>query len=219
MADGPSVERQIWSFVQGAYPGQVQVLGTDVMPSGSNGVNLHNFNVICGGLTFPLLRDCGDGSALADTNLLRPYFQRENYVVINKQGIIRYHANDYYVYGERYHPNEILATVDSLVTHNTDAGTTPARAWALTASPNPAHGLVTLALANPTTAEAPARLRVLDMSGRLVAELPPTIARAGTTRLFWDAHGVGGRALPPGLYLVQADVGGQRLTRRVALTR
>src|SRR6185369_953637 len=99
MADGPSVESQIWSYVQGAYPGQVQVLGPDVMPSGTNGSTLQQFNVITGGLTFPLLRDCGDGSALADTNLLRPYFQRENYVVINKQGIIRYHANDYYSYG------------------------------------------------------------------------------------------------------------------------
>ena len=86
MADGPSVERQIWSYVQGAYPGQVQVLGPDVMSSGPNGNTLQAFRVIAGDLSFPLLRDCADGNALADSNLLRPYFMRDNYVVINKQG-------------------------------------------------------------------------------------------------------------------------------------
>jgi hypothetical protein len=219
MADGPSVESQIWSYVQGAYPGQVQVLGPDVMTSGANGNTLRQFSILAGGLSFPLLRDCADGSALADSNLLKLYVQRENYVVINKQGIIRYHAADAYDYGNRLHVNEILGTIDSLVTHPTDAEGMPARAWSLAASPNPAHGLVTFVLANPTPAETPARVRVLDLSGRLVAELPPAVARSGFTRLFWDAKGAGGTPLPAGVYLVQADVRGQKLTRRVALTR
>jgi hypothetical protein len=219
MADGPSVERQIWSYVEGAYPGQVQVLGPDVMTSGPNGSTLQQFQVIAGDLSFPLLRDCADGSALADSNLLKPYFMRENYVVINKQGIIRYHAADIWAFGTRFHPDEILGTVDSLVTHGLDAPGAHVSAWALTASPNPARGVVTFTLANPTSADVPARVRVLDLSGRRVTELPPTVAHSGTTRVFWDARGVGGAALPPGLYLVQADVGNQRLTRRVALTR
>ena len=219
MADGPSVESQVWGAVQGSYPGQVMVLGPDVMPSGTNGNTLRQFQVIAGGLSFPLLRDCADGSALADTNLLNPYYMRENYVVINKKGIIRYHAADAYDYGNRFHPDEILATVDSLVTSTTDAGDLRARAWSLAASPNPAHGLVTLVLANPTSGEEPARVRVLDLSGRLVAELPPAIARRGYTRVFWDARSARGGALPPGVYLVEVDVHGQRLFRRVALTR
>jgi hypothetical protein len=219
MADGPSVEHQIWSYVQGAYPAQVMVLGPDVMISGANGNTLRQFNVIVGGLSFPLLRDCADGSALADTNLLKPYFERENYVVINKQGIIRYHAADVWDYGNRFHADEILATIDSLVTHTVDAGGIKARAWSLDASPNPARGLVTLMLANPTAVEEPARVRVLDLSGRLVAELPPALARSGTTRVYWDARSTRGGSLPPGVYLVEADVHGRRLIRRVALTR
>jgi len=219
MADGPSVESEVWSYIEGAYPGQAQVLGPDVMVSGTNGNNLRQFQVLAGGLSFPLLRDCGDGSALADSNLLRPYVMRENYVVINKQGIIRYHAEDLWAFGERFHADEILGTVDSLVTHGLDAGGTRANAWSLAASPNPAHGMVTFVLANPTATESPARVRVLDLSGRLVVELPPATARSGFTRVFWDARGARGEALPPGVYLVEADVNGQRLIRRVALTR
>src|SRR5215831_4437826 len=136
MADGPSVESQIWSYLQGNFPGQAEVLGPDVMPSGIDGSTLRQFNVIVGGLTFPLLRDCADGSALADSNLLKPYVQRENYVVINKQGIIRYHAADLWAFGNRFHPSEILGTVDSLVTHGLDAGGSHAHAWSFAASPN-----------------------------------------------------------------------------------
>jgi len=219
MADGPSVESQIWSYVQGAYPGQVQVLGPDVMPSGANGNTLRQFQVIAGGLSFPLLRDCADGSALADTNLLKPYYMRENFVVINKQGVVRYHAADAYDYGDRFHPDEILGAIDSLVTHGLDAGGTRANGWSLAASPNPAHGLVTFVLANPTPGDAPARVRVLDLSGRLVVELPRTVAHSGFTRVFWDARGARGERLAPGVYLVQAELHDQRLTRRVALTR
>jgi hypothetical protein len=217
MADGPSVESQIWSYAQGHYP-DVQVLGTDVMPSGTNGVTLQQFDVITG-LSFPLLRDCADGSALADSNLLKPYFMRENYVVINKAGIIRYHAAVLYNYGDRYHPDEILGTIDSLVTHGLDAPPSHPGAWGLAASPNPAHGLVAIELTNPTANAVPARVRVMDLSGRLVADLPPTVAHTGTTRVFWDTRATSGGRLPPGLYLVQAEVGGKRMVQRLALTR
>src|SRR5262249_21514892 len=146
MADGPSVESQVAQYVQANYPGQVQVLGPDVMVSGSNGNNLRNFNAIVGGLTFPLLRDCADGAALADSNLLHPYNMRENYVVISKQGIIRYHAYDLWPLGSRFHPDEILGTIDSLAQRGVGVDGLPANAWGLGASPNPAHGLLTFTL-------------------------------------------------------------------------
>jgi len=219
MTDGPSVESQVKATVDQQYPGQVQMLGPDVMPSGTNGNTLRQFDIIVGGLSFPLLRDCADGSALADSNLLKPYNQRENYVVINKQGIIRYHADDFWDYGGRYHPDEILGTVDSLVTHGLDAGGQRASAWSLGASPNPMHGIVTLSIANPTATPVPARVRVLDLAGRRVVDLPETVAQSGTTRVFWDGRGARGEALPAGVYLVMAELGGRQLVRRVAITR
>ena len=217
MADGPSVESQVKATVDQQYPGQVQMLGPDVMVSGTNGNTLREFDVIVGGLSFPLLRDCADGSVAADSNLLKPYFQRENYVVINKQGVIRYHAANAWPYGSRYHPEEILGTVDSLVTHGLGAGGPRARAWSLAASPNPAHGLVTFAIANPTVTPVAARVRVLDLAGRSVVELPETMAASGTTRVFWDGRGARGEALPAGVYLVTAELGGRRLVQRVAV--
>src|SRR5262245_15256877 len=204
MADGPSVETNVWGTVKRDYPGQVQVLGPDMMVSGPGGSNLAQFSVTVGGLSFPLLRDCADGSALADTNLVKPYFQRENYVVINKQGIIRYHAANLWAFGNRLHTDEILGAVDSLAIRGLDAGGSPAHAWGLTSSPNPAHGLLTFTLANPTPGDVPARLRVLDVTGREVARLPEALARSGLSRVFWDGRGAHGERLAPGLYLVQA---------------
>jgi len=219
MADGPSVETDVWGTVQGNYPGQVQVLGPDVMSSGPGGANLAQFSAIVGGISFPLLRDCADGSSLSDTNLINPYFQRENYVVINKQGIIRYHAANLWPFGNRLHVAEILGTVDSLVIHGLDAGGEPAHAWSVTSSPNPAHGLITFTLANPTTGDVPARLRVLDVSGREVVRLPDAVAHSGVSRVFWDGRGAHGERLAPGLYLVQAELAGRQLVHRVAITR
>jgi hypothetical protein len=217
MSDGPSVESQVKATVDQQYPGQVQMLGPDVMVSGTNGNTLREFDIIVGGLSFPLLRDCADGTSLADSNLLKPYFQRENYAVINKQGVVRYHAANSWPYGSRYHPEEILGTVDSLVTHGLDAGGPHVSAWSLAASPNPAHGLVTFAIQNPTATPVAARVRVLDLAGRRVVELPGTMAASGTTRVFWDGRGARGEALPAGVYLVTAELGGRRLVQRVAL--
>jgi hypothetical protein len=66
------------------------------------------------GATFPLLLNGASGAG--NENLFIPYGQYDNYVVINKQGIIRYHAYDLWSHGNRYHLDEIRAAVDSLVT-------------------------------------------------------------------------------------------------------
>jgi len=157
------VEQEIWQYLKTVYPGQVQVLGPDVMSSGFNGSTLQQFRISAGNLTFPLLRDCADGSALADSNLLKPYTQRDNYVVINKQGIIRYHADDAWDYGNRYHADEILGTVDSLVDHALDVGALRGRSWGLDVEPNPSRGAVTFGLRNPSDESVPARLQVVDL--------------------------------------------------------
>jgi len=212
------VESDIWQALKTQYPGQVQVLGPDVFFSGTNGSLLAQFRANAGNLTFPLLRDCGDGG-LADTNLVNPYIQRDNYVVINKQGVIRYHAADFWPYGNRYHPDELLGTVDSLVNHNAGVGDGPAGAWSIAALPNPARGALVLQLANPTRAPVVVRVRIVDLSGRRIADLPPRVAPSGYSRVSWDGRDARGQRVPAGLYMVQAELGKRSLVLRVALTR
>ena len=53
----------------------------------------------------------------------------------------------------------------------------------------------------------PLRLRVFDLSGRLLAEMEKEV-RAGRHQFTWDGSGVDHRLVPPGLYLVQLHIEG-----------
>lgn len=211
------MEHDVWLLFHESHPNDFVMLGPDVMSSGTNGVLLAQFRINAGGLTFPLLRDCADGSALADTNLIKPYNQRDNYVVIDGDGIIRYHADDAWDYGNRLHLDELYPAINSALSDLTLSAPRPGSqaGMRLAASPNPFTGRVVLALSDPAGPEA--RFRVLDLSGRQVAAF--TAGAAGNARVTWDARGSDGRALAPGLYLVQAESGGRRVTRRIVLTR
>lgn len=211
------MESEIWQYYQQSHAGQVQVLGTDVFASGTNGNLLQQFRITAGNLTFPLFRDCADG--VLDSNLVFTYNQRDNYVVINKQGIIRYHADDAWDYGNRYHVNELRGTIDSLVSGIAGAGDPRARAFALTAAPSPFHRLTTVELSNPTPSPTHARISVHDLAGRRVAVLWDALAPPGITRVSWDGRSSSGLALAPGVYLIRAEIAGHRLTRRVAMVR
>ncbi len=212
------MQTNVWSLFHESHPNDFVMLGTDVMASGPNGVQLVQFRINAGGLTFPLLRDCADGSALSDTNLIKPYNQRDNYVVIDGDGIIRYHADDAWDYGNRLHLDELYPAINSALTALTLSAPPPRTGGGmqLEVSPNPFSRRVVLSLAG--AARARANFRVLDLSGRQVAAFSAAGGDA-VTRVTWDALGSDGRSLAPGLYLMQVESGGRRLTRRLVLTR
>ena len=93
------------------------MLGVDLYPQSSPG-NLTNFKNSTGA-TFPLLLQGSSSTGGNVTTLYGgpspPAAVYDNYVVINKQGIIRYHAMTTWPHGNRYHLNEIRGAVDSLV--------------------------------------------------------------------------------------------------------
>ena len=62
-------------------------------------------------------------AALSRIRILKPYFQRDNYAVINKQACPATRAANP-AYGARLHPEEILGTVDSLVSRTATPATT-----------------------------------------------------------------------------------------------
>ena len=218
MTDGPVVESEIWQYYQTNRPGQVVVLGPDV-GNPSTPSNLAAFRSQAGNPTFPLLLACADGSALSDTNLLRPYNERDNYVVINKQGIIRYHADDAWDYGQRYHVNELRGTIDSLTTNPAGVDDPRAHDLFLSASPNPFRRNTTIEFSNPSRNGVHARVTVHDLAGRRVDTLWDAEAPAGVTSVWWEGRSRSGDLLEPGVYLIRAEIGNRLLTRRAVLVR
>ena len=85
-------------------------------------------------------------------------------------------------------------------------------------APNPSIGRVHLVYQVPEPGGM-LRMRVFDVAGRLVAEPFFGGRAAGTWTAEWDAMDSSGRAVPAGVYIVQLQMAGQSLVRRVALTR
>jgi hypothetical protein len=191
------------------------VLGPEL--NGADATQLTNFKNYTGA-TFPLLLNGGSGSG--NENLYVPYGQFDNYVVINKQGIIRYHAFDLWQHGMRYHLNEIRATVDSLVSTNVGVDDGPgARAYLLNPVPNPFRDATTLELWNPSGQPRDAEVSIHDLAGRRIASVWSGPAPAGWTRVAWGGRSGDGSAVATGVYLVRARVGAVRLDRRVVRIR
>jgi hypothetical protein len=206
------VEQDIWQYYQTSYPEQVQVVGVDEY--NGTAAQLRSFKNQTGA-TYPLLLL---GASSTGGNFATLYGTFDNYVVVNKQGIVRYHAALAWPHGNRYHLNEIRGCVDSLVTQVTGAGPGPVpAAFRLASAPNPARGASTLELAIPAGAPALGRVTVHDVSGRLIATVWQGVAPAGLHRLPWSQTDANGARLAPGVYLIRAQVGPTRLVHRAVV--
>ena len=203
----------MWLYYQSLFPGQVQVLGIDLYNGTSS--QLTSFKTQTGA-TYPLFLN---GALAAGGNLYTPYGQYDNYVVINKQGIIRYHAFNLWPHGNRYHLDQIRGCVDSLVTSTVgvEGGSEPT-ALALRSFPNPAAGETTVELAIPA-GPVPARVTVHDLAGRIIATLFDGPAAAGTLRLALAWRGPSGARLAPGVYMIHAVAGQYTVDRRIVRIR
>jgi hypothetical protein len=78
--------------------------------------------------------------------------------------------------------------------------------------PNPAPGAVELTVSG---GRGTCRIEVLDIAGRLVRTLEG--GASPETRVRWDGRRADGAHAAPGLYLVRAGRGAERITRRVVL--
>jgi peroxiredoxin len=211
LSDGDNFQAEIVQYY--ASNSLVQVLGPDVW----NGTppQLAQFKIQTGA-TYPLLQQAGMGAG--NENLLTPYGEQDNYVIVNRQGVIRYHAVDLWPHGNRYHPNDLRACIDSLVPQTAGVGDAPA-GLALGAAPNPFAWSTTIELSHPGPASTHARVAVHDVTGRRVARLWDAPLAPGRTRIEWDGRADGGASMAAGVYLVSAEVGSARITRRVVRTR
>jgi hypothetical protein len=81
----------------------------------------------------------------------------------------------------------------------------PAAGPALQLGPNPFHPWAGPLRISFAAGGAPARVSILDLQGRAVAELEAAAAgTAGWVRVHWDGRDRAGRAVGPGVYLVRA---------------
>jgi hypothetical protein len=188
----------------------VQVIGVDTY----NGTEaqLRNFKNVTGA-TYPLLLN---GSLATGGNVEILYGTYDNYIVINKQGIVRYHAADIWPHGNRYHLNEIRGAVDSLVTPTVDVEPGPgASGFSLSAAPNPFRGAAQIAFAHGESSALLATVTVHDLAGRRIVTLHDGPVTAGVRRVSWSGLDSRGEPMRPGVYLVRAAWPGRVLTCRI----
>lgn len=84
--------------------------------------------------------------------------------------------------------------------------------------PNPSRSDVTFAYEIPGPGGS-LRIRVFDVNGRLVAEPFRGRREPGTWTTVWNGRDIRGRTLAAGVYVVQLEMGGQSLVRRIVFIR
>lgn len=208
------MEIDLWQHYLSAYPGQVQVLGADVRDGTI--ADLNGFRTYTG-VTYPLLRNCYI-SIVHPESFVRYYGERDHFAVIDQAGIIRYSSALNWPYGAGYQLNEIRACVDGLVDQPVGVEVEIPRAFALQVSPNPARARLAVTFATPRDL-AHSRVTVHDPLGRQVATVWDGPLPAGRRELLWDVRDDAGESIPPGVYLVRAEAGRERFTRRVVVVR
>jgi hypothetical protein len=88
----------------------------------------------------------------------------------------------------------------------------------LGAFPNPFQSSTRIAFDVPGEAR-PARLRVFDVQGRVVATLADGPVGPGRVEISWDGRDAGGAPVGAGLYFYQLAVGDERLTAKLLHVR
>lgn len=86
------------------------------------------------------------------------------------------------------------------------------------ARPNPSTGRVSFSLDLPSSA-TPVRLRILNVSGRLVREIDAGAIAPGLREVEWDGRDDAGRLVVPGIYFVRLEAGSRARAARVVMLR
>ncbi|HEY6572972.1 MAG TPA: FG-GAP-like repeat-containing protein, partial [Candidatus Eisenbacteria bacterium] len=95
----------------------------------------------------------------------------------------------------------------------------PARPWLAQNRPNPFNPSTLIGFGVPGPERAEVRLRIFDVSGRLVATLVSRRIDPGYHEVRWDGRSDRGVALGSGVYLLRAEIGPATLSRKLALIR
>lgn len=204
----------MWQYYQTHAPGKVLVVGVDLY-NGSP-ANLQSFKDITGA-TYPLLLN---GQHPTGGNVFLLYGDRDNYVILDQNHIVRYSARAQgYAYHAALDVPRMRALIDSLLSSSVGVGDPPRSVPSLAISPNPSTGRVALTMAVGEHAGRHARIDILDLAGRRVATVFEGIAPSGSLSVRWEGRTSDGVKAPTGVYIVRATVGSRTWTRRLVVTR
>ena len=94
------------------------------------------------------------------------------------------------------------------------------RGLAFSPSPNPTRGPVRLAFTRAgdlafADPDAPVGIRIVAINGTLARTLTLHGVRGANATLVWDGNDAAGRALPPGMYFIEARWGGATVRGRI----
>ena len=78
--------------------------------------------------------------------------------------------------------------------------------------PNPARA--SMSIEHSLSERGPVRVQLVDLAGRLVAEMEHQTREAGAWHAAWNGLTNSGRKAPPGVYLVRLEVGGRAIGQR-----
>ena len=209
--DGSSVEVDIWQHYESLYPGRVKVVGVDLWDG--TPADLDGYRNITG-TTYPLLLA---GTGGAGGNLSTLYGTYDNFVVLNSQGIVRYHAADSWPHGNRYHLNEIRGCIDSLIANIVGVEGGAPRPASLSAGPSPFRGSAAVDFQAPPGSRD-AEVSVHSAEGRLVRRLYSGAA-SSLIHVPWDGRDEAGVAVPAGVYIVRARAGSAQFHKKIVALR
>jgi peptidase C25-like protein/VCBS repeat protein/flagellar hook capping protein FlgD/fibronectin type III domain protein len=113
----------------------------------------------------------------------------------------------------------LLTSTDPDSTPPPQAVPPPARPMLGQNRPNPFNPVTVIPFAVPGAEPLEVRLRVYDVSGRLVATLLSRRLDPGYHEVRWNGRGDRGEALASGVYFYRAEIGRERLTRKMALLK
>ncbi|HEU4724212.1 MAG TPA: FG-GAP-like repeat-containing protein, partial [Candidatus Eisenbacteria bacterium] len=95
----------------------------------------------------------------------------------------------------------------------------PARPWLAPNRPNPFNPSTVIGFGVPGPERAEVRLRIFDVSGRLVSTLVSRRYDPGYHEVRWDGRTDHGAPLASGVYLLRAEIGRTSFSRKLALIR
>ena len=209
----PSVQQDLADYYEQRSPGMLKVVGVDLWNGTASQLAAFKSQT---GVQFPLLLN---GAATSGGDVQTLYGTYDNYVVLDAQGVVRYHAALKWPHGNRYHLDELRAALDPLVPKTAGVGTGTERgALRLAIGSVPARGRATLRLDVPAGATH-TRVTLLDITGRVVRTLRDDASGPGTIALEWDGRDASGVAVPAGVYLARAEAGAQAVTARLVWLR